>query len=292
MTTCGTFLRAPVVALLIAGTCFSALPVSAATLLSASVNIGQLNSDLIQDAETSSDATVASFVDASGSGTSFQFGNPIAPHSASASIDYQSGALRARAESTAVGSSAVGGSAAAVARFFDEITFTVSASAASRDVTFIWQVDRIIEGDGRVFGFFQVRDAVSSFGNTLINDQFNGLRTFRTSGEYQNTATITLPAFPSSTNPVLRVEYLLNAQAPILPSSGPKSLADAGNTAYFDIIVPEGITFQGGGAGFLSTAPDLSAPAPDPNLTPIPVPAGLPLLAGGLALLAMMRRRA
>ncbi|MEI4233957.1 MULTISPECIES: hypothetical protein [unclassified Roseovarius] len=248
----------------------------------------------MQDAETSSDATADSVVDASASGNGTFFGTTVETHDASASIDYRSGALKARGEATSL-SDAVGGGGTSVgiARLFDEITFSVSPTATSRDITFLWQIDRTIVGpDGAsVSGFFQVRDFVSSFGNTLINDQFVGIRAFTDSGTYRNEATITLPDVPTSELPVLRLEYLLTAQARIFSvlvdggtSTDTRSaLADAGNTAYLNIITPEGVSFVGSGEGFLSEAPDLRVPAP------IPLPASGFLLFAAIAFCGLIK---
>jgi len=280
----------PVVATWLASALLALTPVAvpAATLLSAEAFVSPLNENGVQDAETSSDATADSVVDASASGNGTFFGTTVETHDASASIDYRSGALKARGEATSLADAVSGGgTSVGIARLFDEITFSVSPTAASRDITFLWQIDRTIVGpDGAsVSGFFQVRDFVSSFGNTLINDQFSGTRSFTDTGTYTNQATITLPDIPSSGSPVLRLEYLLSAQARIFSvlvdggtSTDTRSaLADAGNTAYLNIITPEGVSFAGGGDGFLSEAPDLRAPAP------IPLPASVFLLCAAVA---------
>lgn len=294
-STTSSVLRRPILGL--AGALIILLPASAsaATMLSAEAIVGPLNEDGVRNEDVSTNATTDSVVSASASGSGTFFGATVEAHEASASIDYRSGALKARAEaisfSDAVGG---GGSAVGTARLFDEITFDVSPSATSRDVTFLWQIDRIIVGEqGSVSGFFQVRDGVSSFGNTLINDQLLGIDAFSDSGTYSNRATITLPDFPSSEAPLLRIEYLLRSQASIYSvlvdggtaSDTRGSLADAGNTAFLNIITPEGVTFQGGGEGFLSTAPDLQ------TVAPIPIPATGLLLAAALGCVGVFQRR-
>lgn len=266
---------------------------SAATVLTAEASVSPLNEDSEQDEETSSDATADGFVAASASGTgTFFSGAPVETHDAAASIDYHSGALKARAEATSL-SDAVGGGGTSVgsARLFDEITFNVSPTATSRDITFLWQIDKTISGAGYIFGFFQVRDLNSSFGNTLINDQFGENGGLTETGTYRKQATINLPDVPTSEAPVLRLEYLLGAQAPIysvLVDGGSSSdtrgsLADSSNTGYLNIITPKGISFAGGGEGFLSEAPDLRAPAP------IPLPAGGFLLFAAIAFCGLIK---
>ena len=180
-STTSSVLRRPILGL--AGALIILLPASAsaATMLSAEAIVGPLNEDGVRNEDVSTNATTDSVVSASASGSGTFFGATVEAHEASASIDYRSGALKARAEaisfSDAVGG---GGSAVGTARLFDEITFDVSPSATSRDVTFLWQIDRIIVGEqGSVSGFFQVRDGVSSFGNTLINDQYRRVQRFR-----------------------------------------------------------------------------------------------------------------
>lgn len=228
----------------------------------------------------------------------------------SASVDYQGGVFRATgfaapSSDNIVLSSVVG---QGIASLRDTVRFTLDAPATMGliEVKVLWQVERIIDDfellNDPLFDGSEPEARVSSiFTMNSVGPNSNGLGGFSTTNIFNRSGTDLF-----SQTLLLGVggrtvfDYALFFQLSALASNNftrnidedgsifdittYPQLADAGNSAFLNFVLPEGVTMSGGATGFLATARDLGT-------APIPLPTSGLLLIGGLGFLVSAGRR-
>lgn len=226
-----------------------------------------ITSNFDSDTKTA-DPTVDNFVDASATSTgqiidsSIPVGDPgriqgdRATTTASASANYESGALKAFGRRDIIDPNIQDVSAASGrARIEETLEFVFSDPTNARDIGVIAEVDRIINGSNSEVEFFLNFIDGGFFNTELLRFQ----QTFTNSGTTRLTGSFVVP----SSN-VVDMVYRLRA-ATFNALFADDGLADASNTAFLNFVLPDGVSLIPTDQTFLQSAPDLQQ-----NSIPVP----------------------
>jgi len=257
-------MRTLVVIILLA--CSSVLDASAATL-----RLGYRLHEQSNDSRIFSDRLEASLSDSTA--------DSQATSSASAQIDGRGGTLKMFSGVTLKGDLAsdfLSRSASAFASVGEGFFVT---GEMGETVTVLMTVNGTIQGYGGAF----TADIVSSASgltkvNSTYDELFNATLPRNSTTSFAETIGVKYEIDGPGTSQ-LNVTWRINGTVAAANDSKVASL-DAGNTAYFNIIASDGVVIRPFTDGFLSN------PA-----TPVPLPASLPMLLGGILALFGLRRQ-